>query len=168
MRHLHSVLIAVCFLLGGCVGASDAHGGSGSGLIEVEPGTEPLAALESGDWRLAPAGCEDRLSAHLTFRVASLNDGLIAAVDLRGHIICVDTVESVQEELEEQGDEDRADEVGDRFLVAASVAALMNGEVLTGPSPQPDIGLFGAPPCVPGRVECGDPTPQPNTEGHGG
>lgn len=170
MRLVHSVLVAICVLLAGCMGSPvDPGAGLGGELIEVAPGTEPLDPLdEEHEWQEAPAGCEGRLPAlaWVTFRIASLNDGLVAAIDFAGHIVCVDTIESVQAELEQQGEGDRADELGDRFLVAVTLSMPdPMGVLRADPTPQPNIQISGMRPCGGGGgSHCGDPTPQPNID----
>src|SRR5690606_22517396 len=107
MRQVHWILIAMGALLGGCFGSPMDLGVGMTDLVEAESASEPLAKLGNGeDWQSAPAGCEGRLpqSTSVRFRVASLEDGLVAAVDDEGEIVCVDTVEAVTIELEEMGE----------------------------------------------------------------
>lgn len=166
MNHLRILLLLVCLALGGCVGAPESFGGASSGVLEIDSGTPALGSLDEDDeWEEAPAGCEDLLdSERLTFLLASLNDHLVAAVDSRGDIVCVDTVESVQEELEEQGDEERADDLGDSFLIALTVGAMPDSDGLRAgdPTPQPNTEI----PSMSGGMgpQEGDPTPQPNNQ----
>lgn len=168
MRQMEKYLLAIGVLLGGCMGAPELAGHS-SDLIEVDASTEPLEPLGEDDWEAAPAGCEGRLamSDRLTFRLASAQDGLVAAVDASGEIVCVDTVGSVQEELEEQGEEDRAEELGQQYLLAAHIASAPSGDSLLAgdPSPQPNSTLRAVSPdeAMEGSRN-GDPTPQPNSD----
>ena len=161
MRHIQRAFFIAAILLSGCVGAPPVSGSQSSDLVETRSDSRPLARLDtSTDWEAAPAGCEGRLATPgLTFRVASAQDGLIAAVDDQGNIVCVDTVEAVQSELDAQGHSDEADALGDRFVlaerveIATSVTVLNAGE----PTPQPNCG-----PVLQGYHE--DPTPQPNID----
>lgn len=168
MRQMRTYLLAIGVLLGGCMGAPEMAGRA-SDLIEVDPFTEPLEPLAEDEWESAPAGCEGRLamSDRLTFRLASARDGLVAAVDASGEIVCVDTLGSVQEELEEQGEEERAEELGQQYLLAAHIASSPSGDSLVAgdPSPQPNCTLQAVSPeeAMSGSRH-GDPTPQPNTE----
>ena len=166
MNHLRTLLALTSLVLGGCVGAPSSFDGARSGLAEIDSGTEALPSLSEEEWQEAPAGCEDRLGVaeRLTFALASLHDHLVAAVDSSGDIVCVDTIESVQEELEEQGDEERADSLGDSFLVALTIAAMPDADRLRAadPTPQPNTEI-SAMTAGPGARE-GDPTPQPNSQ----
>lgn len=168
MRQLRTYLLAIGVLLGGCMGAPDSAGFHAD-LIEIDPSTEPLEPVAEDEWEAAPAGCEGRLGmvGGITFRLASATDGLVAAVDGAGRIVCVDTVESVQEELEEQGEEERADELGDQYLLAAHLASLPVADSLAAgdPSPQPNCELAAsAPEAAMDGARSGDPTPQPNSD----
>ena len=93
--------------LGGCAlggpGPLAVDAANQDSLIEVTPGTTALDSVDSTDWMAAPAGCEGRIDGDTEFALASAPSGLIAAVDAMGRVICVDTVESVQQELEEEG-----------------------------------------------------------------
>jgi hypothetical protein len=140
----------------GCMGASDVVSGGTSGLVEIDPYTAPLAPLEGMGWQAAPAGCEDRLVGEVTFKLASADDGLVAAVDAEGSVVCVDTVESVQDELEEQGEEERAEELGDQFLLAAGLGDLPPHEDFAAGDPTPQPSLDGS--------EKDDPSPQPSMQ----
>lgn len=165
MSHLRILLLLVSLALAGCVGAPSSFGGASSGVLEIDSGTEALGSLgDDEEWQEAPAGCGDLLdSERLTFMLASLHDHLVAAVDSSGDIVCVDTVESVQAELEEQGEEERAAELGDSFLVALTIAAMPNSDLRAAdPTPQPNTELPSMSPRM-GPQE-GDPTPQPNTQ----
>lgn len=150
------------FALAGCMGSPDEQG-STSGLVEIEAGTPPLGRIDSDAWRAAPAGCEDRLVAGQIFRLASAIDGLVAAVDIDGEIVCVDTVESVRAELSEDGREDEADELGDRYLLAIGLAVLPSSDSMRAgdPSPQPSVLAH-----APGNegIANGDPSPQPSSQ----
>lgn len=152
-RHIFFFL-SLALATAGCVGSPDAvH--SGSALFEIDPNTRPLPVLATDAWREAPAGCEGRLAGEVTFKVASAIDGLVAAVDDHGDIVCVDTVDAVQEELEESGEVERADELGDQFLLAAGIYLPdMDGIAAADPTPQPSVdGIDGQ-----------DPSPQPSMQ----
>lgn len=167
MRHQRTLLFVIGVLLGGCMGAPD-HAAFSADLLEVDRNAEPVEPLEpveEGEWERAPAGCEDRLVRPdtLTFRLASAEAGLVAAVDASGRIVCVDTVESVQQELEETGEPERADELGQQFLLAARLARLPHASTLAAgdPSPQPNVEAR-SPEQAMAAARCGDPSPQPN------
>ncbi len=162
LRTTLSLLLAILgSLLAGCVGGVEP-GSSASGLVEITPETEPLASVPTEVWVAAPAGCEDLLAAAVTFRLASAADGLVAAMDAAGRVVCVDTVDAVQEELQEEGDDARADQLGAQFLLAAGLAGFPSPEMLVAgdPTPQPNVGASA--PSMAGAAN-GDPTPQPNT-----
>lgn len=166
---LRASLATFIALAAGCAADDgDVAGRAESDLLELPAASQPLAPLdEDEDWEDAPAGCEDRLaSSQLTFRVASFTYGLVAAVEPDGDIVCVDTVQAVQEELDEQGDAARADELGDRYLLALSYGGLPipRGLVAGDPTPQPNTELRTmSPHDGAGGADRGDPTPQPNT-----
>jgi hypothetical protein len=161
-RGLLAAIALSAVALSGCIGAPDERGAT-SGLVELDTSTPPLGRIDSDAWRRAPAGCEDRLAAGLSFRLASALDGLVAAVDGEGQIVCVDTVESVQEELAEEGREDEADELGDRYLLAVALAVMPSSDSMRAgdPSPQPSV-LAHAP--GNGGIANGDPSPQPSSQ----
>lgn len=164
MRHFRNALFFVAIPLSlasaaaGCAGDPVGRTWLGSDLVEAPPDdAAPLDDVASEEWQAAPAGCEGRLTGNLTFRIASAQDGLVAAVDERGQIICVDTVEAVQEELVSQGDEEQADELGDSFLVSVTVWATTSA-ILSAADPVPQ------PNCDPSMGAPRDPIPQPNIE----
>lgn len=138
--------------LAGCMGAPDEAASGRSWLVEVAPGTEPLEPLESDDesWQDAPT-CDGRLDGSVSFALAG--EGLVAAVDSHGHVLCVDSVEEVQDELAEDGRASDAAELGDAYLVAIGLGYVPNaGDIAAGdPSPQPSLPL-------------GDPSPQPSMQ----
>lgn len=147
----------------GCMGA-DSIGAAENGLLEIDPDTVPLESVGSDEeWEAAPAGCEDRLDRALDFKVASSTDHLVAAVDANGVIVCVDTVESVQEELEEEGFDEEAEQLADRFLLAVG---LPDRDSLTSwdPTPQPSTQLEAKGPSEGGGMASGDPSPQPSNQ----
>lgn len=161
MRTLRLSLLAL-LLASGCVsGGAEGADSYSTGLIEVTPGTLPLAPIEAEAWQAAPAGCEDRLMGEISFKIASADDGLVAAVDGEGTVVCVDTVESVQEELHEQGDDERADALDDQFLLAAGMADIPDGDYAGDPTPQPSTD-FGADPGDGTNED--DPSPQPSMQ----
>ncbi len=156
MRTIHLLALLVAASLVGCVSPT-SFSGSQRGLTELDPSTEPLERIGGDEWTMAPQDCQGRLSdpAELTFRMASVDEHLVAAVDEDGVVVCVDTVEDVQDELEVRGESARAAELGDQFLLGTVHAA----EVLH-PASSPVRAL--APEEAMGGANAGDPTPQPN------
>lgn len=151
-------LISVAAL--GCAVEAGPAGPNDSSLIEVPLGTEPLEVLDSGDWSDAQLSCDERLGERaLRFHLVSASDGLIAVIDSAGHVVCVDSLESVQDELEEQGRQADADELGHAFLVTIGLAYAPDyeGFAMRDPWPQPNVDASGG-------TRRGDPSPQPNTQ----
>lgn len=107
-NRIHSLIlvptVALAALVTGCSlggpGPLAVDAANRTSLIEVTPGTIALDQVDSTAWMAAPAGCEDRLDGATDYALAGADSGLVAAVDESGSIVCVDTVESVQEELE--------------------------------------------------------------------
>lgn len=147
-------VLAIALSAAGCVGGPDA-GATQTGLLMADP----LVLLRPSAWAGAPASCEGLLSGDVEFAVASAEGGLVAAVDDNGEVVCVDTVEAVEEELEQSGrDEEAAALVGAyEATMAARDAALMSR--LTPPThagdPEPQPNMWRS-------VREGDPEPQPN------
>lgn len=143
--------------LAGC-GVDPTAGGASSDLLLMDS----LETIEESNWTDAPAGCEGHLEGDVIFAIASVDEGLVAAVGEDGEIICVDTVEAIEAELEENGRQDEADHLVDAF--AATVArgtadpvpsrnqfrAPTHGD----PQPEPNIDYS--------RFSMGDPQPEPN------
>lgn len=160
-----SGLVLALLALGvtGCMGA-DAIGATENELLEIDPGTVPLESVGADEeWEAAPAGCEDRLDGALAFKLASSTDHLVAAVDADGVIVCVDTIESVQEELEEEGFAEAAEQLVGRFLLAV---ALPGRDALTSwdPTPQPSTQFEAKSPGGGTGMASGDPSPQPSNQ----
>lgn len=163
MRHVSPFFVTLLSITAlGCAGSPDDLGGAGSTLVEVAPGTEPLAAVGSDAWQDAPPSCDDRLSGEVRFELASAAEGLVAAVDTSGDVVCVDSLESVQEELEEEGREEDADHLGDAYLVAIGFAYVPDSDSIAmgDPSPQPSTDPMRAN----GGSRPADPSPQPSTQ----
>jgi hypothetical protein len=158
LRTAYGILLCTLAAIAGCAASPDDLGGGTSGLIEISPNTAPLGWVHSEEWRSAPAGCEGKLGQDIEFEVASADDGLVAAVADDGDIVCVDSVESVQEELESSGDGERAATLDDAFLLAAGLALPnMDGIAAGDPTPQPSIEPASS-------MESDDPSPQPSTQ----
>lgn len=136
--------------LGGCMGSPGEASGAPSWLVEVSPDTEPLDTVETEEWQGAP-DCENRLGGTVSFAIA--DDGRVAAVDANGHVVCVDSVEEVQDELAEDGRVSDADDLGDAYLVTIGRGYVPSAEdiVAGDPSPQPSMPY-------------GDPSPQPSMQ----
>ncbi|HJL20123.1 MAG TPA: hypothetical protein RMH99_30940, partial [Sandaracinaceae bacterium LLY-WYZ-13_1] len=161
--HLRHLVLAVALVATGCVGGPADAGQTGGSLLEVPPDTTPLLGLEDDAWRHAPPSCEGQLAhGDLDFRLASATDGLVAAVDRSGDVICVDSVESVQEELEEEGREEAAHELGDSFLVAVGLAYVPSADSLAAGDPSPQPSIQGMDTSAGSRHT--DPSPQPSTQ----
>lgn len=136
------IVAALALAMVGCVSGSEpAPGGSESDLLL----TDGLDTLDDEEWSTAFEGCEGQLSGDVSFAIASADAHLVAALDANGTVVCVDTVEAVQEELEESGRTEEADD-----LVTAFAAAAMASET--------ECGLFGGP------NRGGDPDPEPNID----
>jgi hypothetical protein len=122
---------------------------------------EQLASLERSDWGSATEGCAGMLGEGLHFAIASAEDGLIAAVEADGDVLCVDTVEAVEEELEESGRVEEARTLVNAFhatLQAArtGVTRLRGGTREGDPDPEPNVTWT--------RFQLrGDPDPEPNS-----
>jgi hypothetical protein len=155
MDTLRNVIVVGAALAVGCVGSPE-YAGSSSGLTERDSSVEPLESF-AAPWGAA-RGCEGLLTERdaLTFEIASLEDGLVAALDASGDVLCVDTVESVQAELQASGHDDDAETLGRRF--DAAVRAAFDGDVL------PAISGATAPGAALEDADRGDPTPQPNSD----
>lgn len=166
MGNGRNAILAALTLLSGCIGAPDLTGyeQASSGLVEVPPSTVPLPLVDADgeDWQTATVGCEDLLDETLTLRLASASAGLVAAVDGEGHIVCVDTLEAIQEELESLGESDRADALRDQFLLAVGLGVPPNPLhwAMGDPTPQPNMELSAGADTMSGTNR--DPTPQPN------
>ncbi|MFK7986296.1 MAG: hypothetical protein AB8I08_09710 [Sandaracinaceae bacterium] len=143
----------------GCIGYEEV-GSQASGLNEVTQ--TPLGVLgDEDDWMQAPAGCEDRLDVNHSFVVASAPDSLVAALDSdTGEIVCVDSLESVQTELETAGREDDARELAQRFEYTRVLLPDTN-DIWDDPSPQPSTEMDTDPDVGQG-VDGADPSPQPS------
>jgi hypothetical protein len=150
---------SIVALLGvGCGSASDPGSATMAGLTMDDGGLPLLDDSTSTEaWWLAPPGCEGLLRDEISMAIASLEHGLIAAVDPTGHIICVDTVEAVGEELDELGRHDDAMALSERFEAtvvlshAPSSVNLDRSRYRGDPHPEPNDCL-----------SCGDPHPEPN------
>ncbi|GAB5541727.1 MAG: hypothetical protein SangKO_014870 [Sandaracinaceae bacterium] len=168
-NRIHSLIlvptVALAALVTGCSlggpGPLAVDAANRTSLIEVTPGTIALDQVDSTAWMAAPAGCEDRLDGATDYALAGADSGLVAAVDESGSIVCVDTVESVQEELEKEGLDDEADELGERYLLALDLAALPSAEDIASGDPSPQPSMSGS-----GGNRAGDPSPQPSTNPH--
>jgi hypothetical protein len=166
MRDLSPFILPVLALAAlGCAAHPDDVGAGGSPLVEVSPGTEPLAPVASSAWEQAPESCEGQLTEGLHFELASETDGLVAAVDDSGDIVCVDSVESVEQELESEGREEDAEDLRDSYLVAIGCAFVQSpdGFTMGDPSPQPSTNPIQ----VGDGTRTGDPSPQPSTQASG-
>ena len=130
---------------------------------------EPLETAPYVDWVNAPAGCEGQVEGVETFRRTEDAAELVGAVNLAGMIVCVDSLPAIQAELDEQGREDEAEELGDAF--AASMRSSGEEDLAAGdPTPQPNSQATPGDPTPQPNSQAtpGDPTPQPNSEADAG
>ncbi|MDQ3031962.1 MAG: hypothetical protein M3Y87_06055 [Myxococcota bacterium] len=141
---LRWIVAALALPMIGCVGLPSPEAGLGNDELLVDEGQ--LDPLARDDWSDALAGCEGLLDGDEHFALASAEDGLVAALGADGEVVCVDTVEAVEAELSETGQDEAADELVTAF--AATIRAL---DMATDPSARFD-----------GRTYEGDPDPQPN------
>lgn len=145
-------IILLGALTAGCMGAPGAAPAD-SALIESGlPLLEDTAVSE--DWTAARPGCEGQLGTGTSLAIASVEHGLIAALDGSGHIVCVDTVEAVEAELEETGRSEDAATLVARFeasVMASEAMGIATRNYAGDPHPEPNDCLA-----------CGDPHPEPN------
>lgn len=150
---LAATLYACMAVLTGCT--ADAAAGASTDLIRDDGGLPLLEETADTDaWWLAPPGCEGLISGDgVAIAIASLEHGLVAAVDPSGDIVCVDTIEAVGEELDELGRHDDAVALSNRFEASemAAQALTIGGRYTGDPHPEPNDCL-----------NCGDPHPEPN------
>jgi hypothetical protein len=109
------IVQALAALAVGCAGGAPPVGVADSDLVISD--LEPLEELEGDEENGAEPGCDGRLTGGERFALVS--DGLVAAVDADGEVVCVDTVEAIEEELEEA---ERTEEA--ECLVISYVAAM--------------------------------------------
>ncbi|AKF06499.1 hypothetical protein [Sandaracinus amylolyticus] len=151
-KRIWGIVLAAALAAGGCVG-SGAPGVSSDQLL-VDEGEE-LGAIEPEACEEAESGCEGLLARGVQFAIVSAEFGLIAAVESDGDVVCVDTVEAVEEELSESG---RIDEAHD--LVRAFEASLTPPTAFSvragDPDPEPNLGFHRV-------ILRGDPDPEPNS-----
>jgi hypothetical protein len=144
----------------GCGGSADPASSSIGDLV-VDDGRLPTLAEAAAteDWWLAPPGCEGMLVDGCSIAVASIEHGLVAAVDPSGEVVCVDTVEAVGEELLELGRRADAEELSTRYAATTSMvmqerppaSAIDRERYASDPHPEPSDCL-----------NCGDPHPEPS------
>jgi hypothetical protein len=154
-KHIGRIATAACIAamtLAGCAGDPDLYN-SQSGLYDVTDDLPPLAEVTDDAWMDAPADCHGRLQVveRVVFEVASVQDGLVAAVDPEGNVICVDTLGGVQEELTAEGHEEHAASLGIRFVALTHYLVPEVDFAAADPTPQPSI-------------DEGDPSPQPSSD----
>jgi hypothetical protein len=142
-RKLGWIALALAQWAVGCRGGAPPFGASAGGLLEDEG--EALGSIEEEAAVGAQVGCEDRLEGGERFAIISGEPGLVAAVDAEGHVICVDTVEAVEEELEESGRDAEADRLVSAYWAAISSRGAMRTRIER-------------------RAYAGDPDPEPNIE----
>lgn len=137
----------------GCSGDPALVAGEGSPLYAE---VAPLPIADAG--ALDAPDCAGLIGdgSHLSFEVASLQAGLVAAVDGSGSVVCVDTVSDVQSDLDAAGADDTAAALVAGFSAAVHAAdgrgaMLFRNGTRPDPEPQPNT-----------RPVLGDPEPQPN------
>jgi hypothetical protein len=156
------IVVALALPMVGCMGATSPSDSSSDELLAADGGQ--LGSLEEDDWQGALPGCDGILEGDESFAIASAEYGLVAALGADGAILCVDTVEAVEDELEETGHPEEADELVTAY--AATIRALdMAGDPGArfrsrdhegDPDPQPNTGWTRF-------QQAGDPDPQPNS-----
>lgn len=158
LARVGSALLALGLLGVGCGSASDP-GAAAISSLTMDDGGLPLLddSTTTEAWWLAPPGCEGLLRDEVSMAIASLEHGLVAALDPAGHIVCVDTVEAVGEELDELGRHEDATALSARFaatVVLSHTPATVSADrsrFRGDPNPEPN-----------GCLSCGDPNPEPN------
>jgi hypothetical protein len=153
------VVAAGCVTLGGCTaGATTSVADAASSDLLVGDG-EPLDSVDESAWGPAIPSCEGQLDGGEQFALAAGANGLVAAVQ-DGQVVCVDTVEAVEEELDDTGREEEAD----RLIAAYQATIEMFGNEAVrlarpnhegDPDPEPNLDSL--------RYQMrGDPDPEPN------
>lgn len=151
--------LALALPLAGCMA-----GPAGSSSDELLASDGQLESLGEDDWSQALPGCEGVLDGDEHFAIASAEHGLVAALSPSGDILCVDTVDAVEEELAETGREEEAVELVTAYAatlraadMAREASSLFDGRTHEGdPDPQPNTGWSRF-------QQAGDPDPQPNS-----
>ncbi|WP_236605907.1 hypothetical protein [Sandaracinus amylolyticus] len=143
-------MLAAALAAGGC--AVDAAGVSSDQLL-VDDGAE-LAEIEPEACEEAESGCEGLLARDVKFAIVSAEFGLIAAVESDGDVVCIDTVEAVEEELSESGRIEEAHNLVEAFEASLATPSLF-GVHAGDPDPEPNLGFRRI-------VLRGDPDPEPN------
>lgn len=151
VRYLQVTIVAALSV--GCAFGPAAAPADSSLLVEVGLPLLDETSVEE-DWTAARPGCEGQLGRGISLAIASVEHGLIAALDGYGHIVCVDTVEAVSAELEETGRPEDAATLAARFeasVIAAETRRIGTRSYMGDPHPEPND-------CP----ACGDPHPEPN------
>lgn len=160
---------AALVALTGCMGAPDEVGRSGTGL---DLAVVALPTIDHGVWIELDAGCEGRIQVGQRFGVAGGELSLLVALDDQGDAVCVDTFESMLEEVETVASPEHARRLEQSYLAlleneamflstsvtsagSSSIASTSVGQA--DPSPQPNLVAMPA-----GGEAAGDPSPQPN------
>lgn len=149
---LRSVAVLFAALAVGCMGDPSVAPADGALVDGGLPLLQDTVATE--DWTAARPGCEGQLGQDVSLAIASLEHGLIAALDGFGHIVCVDTIEAVSAELEDTGRSDDATTLAARFeasAMASETSEMAARNYMGDPHPEPND-------CP----SCGDPHPEPN------
>ena len=147
--------IGVGLALSGCVGSEPVA--ASSSLYGA--GSSSLQGLTREQWASAHAGCEGLLGETVAFAIASADYELVAAIAHDGRVLCIDTLEAVEEELDESGRGAEADALASRvralaLLTDAARMGIGNGPDRAGdPDPEPN---------APWASDFFDPDPEPN------
>lgn len=150
-----SILALVGASLTGCAGVPGDAQVDSTPLLATD---SPLPTLPSATpIGISPPDCSGHLGGNITFAVVSINAGLVAAIDANGAVVCVDSVDAVQSDLDASGRQAEADALVAGFTAAVHQAqgrdARFAGRALPGdPEPQPNMDPSQLP----------DPEPQPN------
>jgi hypothetical protein len=174
MRRFLQLTPTLLVLAAACAPATDPVDGASSALA----GAPALPIASASTWLAATPGCEGRLDGDERFEMTT-PDGLV--VVLRGTTaICLDSLESVELELDALGLDERAEELHELFYNTwhARGETRSTGPREGDPNPQPSLGgltartgvVAGDPnpqPSGPSKLR-GDPNPQPSSESSGG
>lgn len=152
------IVAALALPVVGCVG----HGPSASSDELFVSEGETLEELDEDDWASAPPGCEGLLGGDEHFAIASAEDELVAAVGANGTVVCVDTVDAVQEELSETGQVAAAGDLVTAFRLTVQSVRTTNDSKMSSGAPG---SMEGDPRSIDwnGWRQFGDPDPQPST-----
>lgn len=144
-----------CLALTGC---AVGGGADNSGVVgAIYPAAQALPEVSEKVWKEADLDCEGQVSHGSSFALADKEAGLIAVFDKRGIVVCVDTVEDVEDELLDTGRAGEADRLADSYAAAVESGP---GPYAGDPHPVPDVRAQQGP-----GPYAGDPHPVPDVQG---